>query len=70
MATTTVRPSRGPSLFWLKLATPFVIAACWHVLAEPKGPAKQAARLTATAALTRTVAWSMGTSHWFPTAFQ
>jgi hypothetical protein len=46
------------------------MTACSHASAEPDGPAKQAARLTATGALTRTVARSMGTSHWVPTVFQ
>src|SRR5262249_26284303 len=70
MATTTVRPSYGPSPLWLNLAAPFAMAACWHAAAEPTGPAKQAARVTATGALTRTVARPIGTSHWVPTAFQ
>jgi len=46
------------------------MAACWHAAVEPDGPAKQAARVTATGALTRTLARPMGTSHRFPTAFQ
>ncbi len=70
MATTTVRPSCGPSPAWVKWATPFVIPASWQELVEPNGPAKQAARVKATGAVTRTAAWPMGTSHWFPTAFQ
>lgn len=71
MATTTVKPSPGPIWAWLNCATPSVkTTACSQGPVEPGGPAKQAARVTATGALTRTVAWSMGTSHRFPTAFQ
>jgi hypothetical protein len=70
MATTTVRPSCGPSPAWPKLATPLVMSLCWQGAVEPSGPAKQAARVTSTGALTCTVAWSMGTFHWSPTAFQ
>ncbi len=70
MATTTVRPSRGPSPAWLKCAIPAAMPACWHERVDPAGPAKQAARVTGAGALTDTLAWSMGTFHWFPTAFQ
>jgi len=38
------------------------MAASWHAAVEPDGPAKQAARVTATGALTRTLARPMGTS--------